>query len=120
MATYSARYPYLYVYIQEDLSKVGDGRSAWARQMRVISKRYEDAVIGIVESGFQDGSIRPAGSARVIAYGIIGMVNWTHRWYRDGASGMPSAAEIGRTFTEMVLTGLGSGPPAAPGLPGTA
>ena len=28
MATYSARYPYLYVYIQEDLSKVGDRRSA--------------------------------------------------------------------------------------------
>ena len=86
--------------------------------MRVLSKRYEDAVTGIVESGFQDGSIRSVGSARVIAYGIIGMVNWTHRWYRDGASGMPSAAEIGRAFTEMVLNGLSPGPPAAPGLPG--
>ena len=118
MATYSAHYPYLYVYIQEDLSKVADGRSAWAQQMRVLSKRYEDAVTGIVESGLQDGSIRPVGSARVIAYGIIGMVNWTHRWYRDGASGMPSAAEIGRAFTEMVQNGLSAGPPAAPGLPG--
>jgi hypothetical protein len=117
------------VYIQEDLSKVADGRSPWARQMTVINKRYDDAVIGIVESGFQDGSIRPVGPARVIAYGLIGMVNWTHRWYREGAGGMPSAAEIGRTFTGMVLNGLSSGvlpaapepgdqPPAAPGLPG--
>jgi hypothetical protein len=107
------------VYIQEDLSKVADGRSAWARQMTVINKRYDDAVIGIVESGFEDGSIRPVGPARVIAYGIIGMVNWTHRWYREGGSGMPSAAEIGRTFTSIVLNGLSSGdqPPAAPGLP---
>ena len=56
MASYSAHYPYLFVYIQEDLSKVADGRSAWARQMTVIKKRYDDAVIGIVESGFEDGS----------------------------------------------------------------
>ena len=36
-----------------------------------------------------------------------------------GASGMPSAAEIGQSFIEMVLNGLSSGdrPPAAPGLP---
>ena len=115
MASYSAHYPYLFVYIQEDLSKVADGRSAWARQMTLIKKRYDDAVLGIVESGFVDGSIRPVGPARVIAYGIIGMVNWTHRWYREGVSGMPSAAEIGRTFTEMVLNGLSSGVlPAAP------
>lgn len=109
MAAYSAHYPYLFVYIQEDLSKVADGRSAWARQMTAINKRYEDAVIGIVESGFEDGSIRPTGPARVIAYGVIGMLNWTHRWYREGASSMPSAAEIGQTFSEIVLNGLNSG-----------
>ena len=109
MASYSAHYPYLFVYIQEDLSKVADRRSAWARQMTVINKRYDDAVIGIVESGFKEGSIRQVGSARVIAYAIIGMVNWTHRWYREGASGMPSAAEIGRSFVEVVLNGLSSG-----------
>ena len=119
MASYSTHYPYLFVYIQEDLSKVADRRSAWARQMTVINKRYDDAVIGIVESGFTEGSIRQVGSARVIAYGIIGMVNWTHRWYREGASGMPSAAEIGQSFMEMVLNGLSSDdrPPVAPGLP---
>jgi AcrR family transcriptional regulator len=117
MAAYSAHYPYLFVYIQEDLSKVADGRSAWARQMTAINKRYEDAVIGIVESGFEDGSIRPTGPARVIAYGVIGMVNWTHRWYREGASGMPSAAEIGQTFSEMVLKGLNSGPVLFPAPP---
>ena len=126
MASYSAHYPYLFVYIQEDLSKVADGQSAWARQMAKINKRYDDAVIGIVESGFADGSIRPVGPARVIAYGMIGMVNWTHRWYREGASAMPSAAQIGQTFTDMVLAGLSTGqsaspaePPAGPGLPGS-
>ncbi len=106
MSSYARHYPYLYVYVQEDLSKVADRKSAWARQMTVISKRYDAAVISIVESGFADGSIRPVAPARVVAYGIIGMVNWTHRWYRVGASGTPSAAEIGRSFSEMVLNGL--------------
>jgi AcrR family transcriptional regulator len=124
MASYAEHYPFLFVYIQEDLSKVADGRSAWARQMAKINRRYDDAVIGIVESGFADGSIRPVGPARVIAYGIIGMVNWTHRWYREGASAMPSAAEVGQAFAEMVLGGLSSAPPEpgnpppASGLPG--
>jgi AcrR family transcriptional regulator len=124
MASYAEHYPFLFVYIQEDLSKVADGRSAWARQMAKINRRYDDAVIGIVESGFADGSIRPVGPARVIAYGIIGMVNWTHRWYREGASAMPSAAEVGQAFAEMVLGGLSSAPPepgnppSASGLPG--
>jgi hypothetical protein len=56
----------------------------------------------------------------VIAYGIIGMVNWTHRWYHEGATGMPSAAEIGGSFIEMVLNGLSSDdqPPGVSGLPG--
>jgi AcrR family transcriptional regulator len=106
MASYSAHYPYLFVYIQEDLSRVGDGRSAWARQMTVLNKRYDDAVVGIVESGLADGSIRAVGPARVIAHGIIGMVNWTHRWYREAASGTPPAAEIGQAFADMVLNGL--------------
>jgi hypothetical protein len=65
MASYSAHYPDPFVYIQEDLSKVADRRSAWARQMTMINKRYDDAVLGIVESGFQEGSIRQVGSARV-------------------------------------------------------
>ena len=78
--------------------QIADGRSAWAWQMTVIDKRYDDAVIGIVESGFGDGSIRPVGSARVIAYGLIGMVNWTHRWYREGpAACRPRPRSAGRS-----------------------
>ncbi|MFC4006969.1 TetR/AcrR family transcriptional regulator [Nonomuraea purpurea] len=106
MSSYAEHYPYLFVYIQEDLSRVGDGRSKWERDMKAINKRYDDAVIQIVQAGLDDGTIRPTGPARVIAYGLIGMVNWTHRWYRDNAPGMPSAAEIGGTFAESLLNGL--------------
>jgi TetR/AcrR family transcriptional regulator, cholesterol catabolism regulator len=105
MSSYDAHYPYLFVYIQEDLSKVASGKSSWARQMHEINRRYDDAVVAIVRAGIDDGSIRSIGSARVIANGIIGMLNWTHRWYHSDTA-MVSAEEIGDSFADMVLNGL--------------
>jgi TetR/AcrR family transcriptional regulator, cholesterol catabolism regulator len=106
MLSYAKHYPYLYVYIQQDVSHVTDGKSPWSPKMRAIYKRYDDAVVATVQQGINEGSIRAIGSARTIANGIIGMVNWTHRWYRDDAPGMPSAAEIGETFADAILNGL--------------
>jgi TetR/AcrR family transcriptional regulator, cholesterol catabolism regulator len=106
MSSYAEHYPYLFVYIQEDLSKVSGGRSPWARQMRAINKRYDDAIVAIVKSGIEDGTLRTTTSARVIANGIIGMVNWTHRWYRTGDPSIPDASEIGSAYAQMVLNGL--------------
>jgi len=74
--------------------------------MKRINKRYDEAVIAIVQSGFDDGSVRRVASARVVAYSIIGIVNWTHRWYRVGAPDMPTPDELGRSFVDMVLRGL--------------
>ena len=100
-----ASHPYLFVYIQEDLSKVADGKSTWARQMRTINHRYDDAVVSIIRSGIEDGTLRDAGSPRLIANGIIGMLNWTHRWFHGDESSQ-SAEEIAETFTRLVLGGL--------------
>jgi TetR/AcrR family transcriptional regulator, cholesterol catabolism regulator len=106
MSSYAKHYPYLSVYIQEDLRHVDDGGSDWGRQMREINKRYDEAVVQIVQEGLDAGTIRDIGSARVIANGIIGMVNWSHRWFRDGAKNMPDAEQIGQTFARMALEGL--------------
>jgi AcrR family transcriptional regulator len=106
MSSYATHYPYLFVYIQEDLSKVSGGRSSWSREMRAINKRYDDAAISIVKSGIEDGTLRTSTSARVITNGIIGMVNWTHRWYRNGDPSMPGADEIGSAYAQMILGGL--------------
>lgn len=105
MSSYAANYPLLYVYLRENLSSVDPGRTEWSRYMRGLSHRFEDAVIAIVQEGIDNGSIRPLASARVLAFGVLGMLGWTNRWFVPDRS--PESAEtIGTAFAELVVRGL--------------
>jgi AcrR family transcriptional regulator len=112
MISYAQNYPLLYLYIREDLSNISGKRSEWSQRMRDRNRSIERSVIGIIEQGFAEGSFRRVGSARTVAYGILGMLNWTHRWYRPDRS--EPAEEIGKTLAEMVLSGLESPYHSAP------
>lgn len=105
MDSYAQYYPLLYVYIREDISQVGDERSTWASAMRKLNSRYDKAVIGIVQEGIDAGTIRATGPAWLIAFGVIGMVNWTSRWF-DPASKRVTAGEVGAAFASMIVEGL--------------
>jgi AcrR family transcriptional regulator len=107
MSSYGEHYPLFYIYIRENLSQVSDDRTDWSSEMREMNRRTSDAVIGVIEEGYADGSFRKIGSARVVAYGIFGAIGWTHRWFRPAKSDI-SAEEIGKTYAEMILTGLES------------
>jgi hypothetical protein len=37
-------------------------------------------------------------------YGLLGMCNWVHRWYRPG--GRNTLREIGGYFASMIIDGL--------------
>lgn len=106
MISYASNYPLLFIYIREDLTHVSDARSDWSVRMRELNKNIQQAVMDIIEQGYADGSLRRVGSSKVVANGILGMLNWTHRWYRPDRS--EPAEEIGKTFAEMVLSGLES------------
>lgn len=106
MISYAENYPLLYIYIREDLSHVSEKRSEWSSHMRDLNRSIERSVIDILEQGIKDGSFRQVGSPRTVAYGILGMLNWTHRWYKPDRSDPP--AEIGKTFAEIALAGLES------------
>ncbi len=107
MTSYGEHYPLFYIYIRENLSHVGDKRSEWSTYMRKLNAETVDAVIAIIEQGYADKSFRNLGSSRVVAYGILGIVGWTHRWFRPETSDV-SAEEIGRTYAELLLCGLES------------
>lgn len=105
MASYATHYPLLYVYIRENLSHVDNDRSEWSKHMRNLNRQYEEVFTAIVQEGIDDGSIRPLASARVLAFGIIGMIGWTNRWFVPKKSS-DVGEEIGMAFAEMALGGL--------------
>ena len=107
MSSYGEHYPLIYIYIRENLSNVSDKRSEWSRNMRDLNKQMSDAVIAIIEQGYADKSFRNVGSSKVVAYGVLGIVGWTNRWFRPADSDV-SAEEVGKIYAEMVLAGLES------------
>lgn len=109
MDSYAAHYPFLYVYIQENLSHVGGTRADWSREMRQLNKAYEDAVVAIIQSGIDEGTIRPVADAWVMAYGLIGMFGWTNRWFNPQTSPVDSAT-VGAAYADILLRGMAADP----------
>ncbi len=107
MGSYGEHYPLFYIYIRENLSHVSGSRHEWSRDMRELNRQTTEAVISIIEQGYADKSFRNVGSPRVVAYGVLGIVGWTYRWYRPDQSDV-SAEEIGKTYAELILSGIES------------
>lgn len=106
MQSYGESYPLLYIYIREDLSHVSDKRSTWSTDMRLLNRSIEQSVIDILEQGYRDGVFRKVGSTRTVAYSILGMLNWSHRWFKPEKSESESAEEVGKIIAELVLNGI--------------
>jgi AcrR family transcriptional regulator len=104
MRSYNAHYPHLFVYVQEDMARLADKRDPHDREMRNLGKRYEKAIVNVIEDGLSRGSFHSSAPPSVVALAILGMVNWTHRWYRP--SGPVSAEDIGEAFASLTLDGL--------------
>jgi TetR/AcrR family transcriptional regulator, cholesterol catabolism regulator len=107
MQSFERHYPYLYVFVQEDLSKLskdsGTRPDRWDKTLRQ-SERYFAIVRSIVSRGFDDGELSSKLPPSVVANSIIGMLNSTRLWFHPG--GVLSAEEIGKGLAELVLDGL--------------
>jgi AcrR family transcriptional regulator len=104
MKAFRDQYPYMFVFVQEEMGKIADDSKGRATEMRSLGRRFDKSVIAIIQSGLDDGTIRPLGEARLIAFGIIGMLNWSHRWFRPDRG--YSAETVGTTYADMVISGL--------------
>jgi AcrR family transcriptional regulator len=80
-------------------------RSLQPDQLKEIAtkrKRYEALFQQILEEGTKEGVFR-LPDTKIAAYGLLGMCNWIHQWYKAG--GRLSPGEIGQMFTELFLQG---------------
>lgn len=105
MESYAQNYPFLYVYLQENMTHVAPKRKAWAEDMRRVNRDYERAITDIIRQGIDEGTIKAAGEPWVLAFGIMGMVSWTHRWFNPNTSEV-DAHVIGESYARTILSGL--------------
>lgn len=103
MEAFERHHPYLHLYVQESMSHSTD-EGEWSREMKLLSRRYDNAVRAIIGQGMKDGLLVSDGDPRILANAIIGMCNWSYRWFQPGKAAQ--GAEIGRIFGDMILNGL--------------
>jgi TetR/AcrR family transcriptional regulator, cholesterol catabolism regulator len=104
MLSYEAKYPYAYVYMQQDMHKVADESSSWAAAMVKQTHRFEKAVLTLIKEGIAMGDLRADVVPELAANALFGMLNWTHRWYRPGAR--HNARQIADAFANVFLGGM--------------
>jgi AcrR family transcriptional regulator len=102
LRSYTDYYPHMHVFMQEDLSRISG--HAGSSDVLELQRRFDRALIAIIQEGIDNNVLRKDLSPRLVAFGLIGMVNWTHRWFHpDGPVG---SDEIARTFSMVAIDGL--------------
>jgi TetR/AcrR family transcriptional regulator, cholesterol catabolism regulator len=104
LISYGEYYPHLYVFLQEDAAHLDPATPRDGVDVVDVQRRFDRAVTAVVQEGIEAGAFRSDLPPRIAAYGIIGMANWTHRWFHpDGPVG---ADEVGRAFAKLAIEGL--------------
>ncbi len=104
LRTYSASYPFMHVFLQENLSAQAVDRESWQVEGLGWAERYYYAIRRILQQGVDEGTLQLPLSTGLATMAVLGMVNWAHRWYRPGGKSSPEV--IGEGFVNMLLDGI--------------
>lgn len=102
MRALEGNYPELFVFLAEQLHVQTIGKEYG--DVVANARRYGEIFTRIIEEGQKAGEIRLEIHPRIAMMGIVGMCNWTHRWYSE--SGTMTLGEIGEDFATLALNGL--------------
>jgi len=67
-------------------------------------RHYQRLWHRILREGMKNGELRDDLDVKVVAYAILGSINWMYRWYER--NGRLSIQEVAGTFTRTFLDGL--------------
>ena len=90
---------FLTVFFGEEANLPARFASALAAQ----KDRYDKGVERIVQEGIRSGIFRDV-PPRLVVFGLLGMVNWVHKWYNP--AGRWGAEEISAAFLSLIEGGL--------------
>src|SRR5271157_2039355 len=105
LEAFDRHYPHLFVYLRE--------RESVKRRFREMigfsPKEYERCWQQILRDGIENGEFRPDLDIRVASYGLLGMLNWSYKWYDP--QGRLSVQKVAEEFTALALAGLATKEP---------
>jgi AcrR family transcriptional regulator len=104
MAAFDASYPYLYVWVYEDPSRLEGVAHEAIQEIIDISQRHYELVREVVRDGLSTGALRSSLPAGVLAQHIIGLIAWTFRWYEPGHE--LTARQVAAGLADVLLDGL--------------
>ena len=105
ISSYEQNYPYVYVYIQEDMGKIAFQSTPWAKEMVRKTRQFETIVTDVIAAGIKSGELRDDLSVPLVVKTLFGMVNWTHRWFKPSDRKYTAAQTID-TFCAILFDGL--------------
>jgi AcrR family transcriptional regulator len=101
MASYAEFYPEIYVFLREDPETLS---AEVGLDIPELQRRFDRALTSIIREGVDTGAFRSDIPPRLGAYGIIGMLNWTHRWFHP--DGPLDASDVARAFATLAVEGM--------------
>lgn len=93
-------YPHLFVYLRES----EDLRQRFRERTRLSPKLYEKLWQQVLREGVKSGEFRADIDVQIVSYGLLGMINWLHKWYSP--QGRLSAREVAEEFVSFTLAGI--------------
>jgi AcrR family transcriptional regulator len=105
LEAFDRHYPHLFVYLRE--------RESVKRRFREMigfsPKEYERCWQQILREGVENGEFRRDLDIPVVSYGLLGMLNWSYKWYDP--QGRLSVREVAEEFTSLALAGIAADRP---------
>lgn len=89
--------PHLSVFYQESNYL----KPEYQEKIRVKRNQFRTILLNVIEEGIEAGDFRNELPADITVMSILGIVNWTYKWYRR--DGNKSIEEIGNIFSDFVL-----------------
>jgi TetR/AcrR family transcriptional regulator, cholesterol catabolism regulator len=92
--------PHITVFYQESTYLTGD----FNQQINEKRDEYRRLIIQVIQEGQANGDFRTEVPAEISAMAIIGMVNWTYKWFKK--EGPLSIEAIATIFNDLLLHSL--------------
>ncbi|WP_197025070.1 TetR/AcrR family transcriptional regulator [Paucisalibacillus sp. EB02] len=92
--------PHISVFYQENVYLKAD----YEELIKKKRDQFKNIIIDTIHEGKASGDFREDLSEEITGMAILGMVNWTYKWYKK--SGEKSIDEIGNIYVDLIMRSI--------------